>query len=114
MEDRPRPLVDAGEVEIAVTAAGICGLDLAGFLGRSRHHAPPLILGHELAGCAADGRRCGGESADELRALRGLPEGAEKPCARSCGCWGWTGTAWLLCGVCGCAGGGRCTGFPRL
>jgi threonine dehydrogenase-like Zn-dependent dehydrogenase len=57
LEDRPRPRLAAGEVEIAVAAAGICGMDLSGFLGRSRHCVPPLILGHELAGRTPDGRR---------------------------------------------------------
>ncbi len=47
----------AGEIEIAVTAAGICGADISGFQGRSRRRAPPLVLGHELVGRTADGRR---------------------------------------------------------
>ena len=52
---RPRPA--AGECEIAVAAAGICGSDLSGFLGRSRHRTPPLVMGHELVGRWPDGRR---------------------------------------------------------
>jgi 2-desacetyl-2-hydroxyethyl bacteriochlorophyllide A dehydrogenase len=44
-------------VEIAVAAAGICGADVAGFLGRSRHRTPPLILGHELVGRTPQGQR---------------------------------------------------------
>ncbi|MGA2635439.1 MAG: alcohol dehydrogenase catalytic domain-containing protein [Terracidiphilus sp.] len=47
----------AGECEVAVTAAGICGSDLSGFLGRSRHRTPPLVMGHELVGRSPDGRR---------------------------------------------------------
>jgi 2-desacetyl-2-hydroxyethyl bacteriochlorophyllide A dehydrogenase len=57
MADWPRPCAGAGEVEIAVSAAGICGADVTGFLGRSRLRKPPLILGHELVGRTADGRR---------------------------------------------------------
>jgi 2-desacetyl-2-hydroxyethyl bacteriochlorophyllide A dehydrogenase len=57
MEDRPRPRAEAGEVEIAVDAAGICGSDMSGFLGHSRRRVPPLVLGHELVGRRADGRR---------------------------------------------------------
>jgi 2-desacetyl-2-hydroxyethyl bacteriochlorophyllide A dehydrogenase len=57
MEDCPRPDPAAGEVEIAVTAAGICGADISGFLGHSRRRKPPLILGHELVGHTPDGRR---------------------------------------------------------
>ena len=57
VEDVPRPRLSAGDQEIAVDAAGICGADISGFLGRSRHRTPPLILGHELVGRTPDGRR---------------------------------------------------------
>jgi threonine dehydrogenase-like Zn-dependent dehydrogenase len=57
MEDRPRPRPVAGESEIAVTAAGICGSDIAGFLGHSRYRIPPMVLGHELVGRRPDGQR---------------------------------------------------------
>ncbi|MGA2675122.1 MAG: alcohol dehydrogenase catalytic domain-containing protein [Terracidiphilus sp.] len=57
MEDRPRPLPSAGECEIAVAAAGICGSDISGFLGHSRRRIPPMVLGHELVGRKPDGRR---------------------------------------------------------
>lgn len=57
LEERPRPRPAEGESEIAVTAAGICGSDIKGFLGRSRHHTPPLVMGHELVGRRPDGER---------------------------------------------------------
>jgi 2-desacetyl-2-hydroxyethyl bacteriochlorophyllide A dehydrogenase len=57
MEDRQRPIAAAGESEIAVAAAGICGSDISGFLGHSRRRIPPLVLGHELVGRRPDGRR---------------------------------------------------------
>jgi len=57
LKELPRTRPAAGESEIAVTAAGICGSDLSGFLGRSRHRIPPLVLGHELVGRRSDGRR---------------------------------------------------------
>jgi threonine dehydrogenase-like Zn-dependent dehydrogenase len=57
MEDRPRPRTADGEIEIAVTAAGICGSDISGFLGHSRRRIPPMVLGHELVGRRADGHR---------------------------------------------------------
>lgn len=57
LEDWPRPFAGTGEEEIAVRTAGICGADVTGFQGRSRHRKPPLILGHELVGYTADGRR---------------------------------------------------------
>jgi 2-desacetyl-2-hydroxyethyl bacteriochlorophyllide A dehydrogenase len=57
MQEWPRPRPAAGEIEIAVDAAGICGADISGFLGRSRRRKPPLIFGHELVGRTRDGRR---------------------------------------------------------
>jgi len=57
MEDRPRPVVEQDQVEIAVSAAGICGSDVSGFLGHSRRRIPPLVLGHELVGRTPDGKR---------------------------------------------------------
>jgi len=57
LEDRPRPLPAPGESEIAVSAAGLCGSDISGFLGHSRRRIPPLVLGHELVGHTRDGRR---------------------------------------------------------
>ena len=58
MEELPRPLPAAGDCEIAVGAAGICGSDMSGFLGHSRRRTPPMVLGHEFVGQrVADGRR---------------------------------------------------------
>src|ERR1017187_756360 len=57
LEDHPRPAPVPGEIEIAVTAAGICGSDISGFLGHSRRRVPPLVLGHELVGRTVDGHR---------------------------------------------------------
>ncbi|MFZ0743558.1 MAG: alcohol dehydrogenase catalytic domain-containing protein [Terracidiphilus sp.] len=57
LEDRPRPRPLAGESEIAVSAAGICGSDMSGFLGHSRRRIPPMVMGHELVGLRSDGRR---------------------------------------------------------
>jgi len=57
MQDQPRPKAQRGEEEIAVEVAGICGSDISGFLGHSALRKPPLVLGHELVGRRADGRR---------------------------------------------------------
>jgi 2-desacetyl-2-hydroxyethyl bacteriochlorophyllide A dehydrogenase len=57
MEERPRPVASPGEEEIAIQAAGVCGSDISGFLGHSALRKPPLVLGHELVGLRADGRR---------------------------------------------------------
>lgn len=57
MRERPRPAAAAGESDIEIEMAGICGSDMSGFLGHSPRRKPPLTLGHELVGRAADGRR---------------------------------------------------------
>lgn len=57
LQDHPRPVASEDEVEIAVSAAGICGSDVSGFLGHSRRRVPPLVLGHELVGRTQDGKR---------------------------------------------------------
>jgi 2-desacetyl-2-hydroxyethyl bacteriochlorophyllide A dehydrogenase len=57
MQDWARTRPVDGEIEIAIDAAGICGADISGFLGRSRRRKPPLIFGHELVGHTPDGRR---------------------------------------------------------
>lgn len=57
MRERPRPTPAAGERDIEIEMAGICGSDMSGFLGHSARRKPPLTLGHELVGRTADGRR---------------------------------------------------------
>lgn len=57
MQERPRPMLGAGEEEIRVEMSGICGSDMSGFLGHSPRRKPPLTLGHELVGRLRDGRR---------------------------------------------------------
>lgn len=52
-----RPEKGRGEEEISIEFAGVCGSDISGFLGHSTLRRPPLVLGHELVGCLADGRR---------------------------------------------------------
>ena len=46
----PDPSPKPGEVVVRVRAAGVCGSDLLGFLGKSKKRVPPLILGHEIGG----------------------------------------------------------------
>lgn len=57
MEERPRPATAAGEEEIAIEFAGVCGSDISGFLGHSALRRPGLVLGHELLGRRSNGRR---------------------------------------------------------
>ncbi|HEY9474736.1 MAG TPA: alcohol dehydrogenase catalytic domain-containing protein [Mycobacteriales bacterium] len=37
------------QVLLRVLAAGVCGSDVNGYLGRSRRRIPPLVLGHEFS-----------------------------------------------------------------
>lgn len=57
LADYPRPTLAAGDAEVWVEVAGVCGSDISGFLGHSAIRKPPLILGHEFVGQLADGRR---------------------------------------------------------
>jgi len=50
----PDPVVGDGEVLLEVSAAGICGSDLHGFLGRSERRKPGLVMGHETVARVAD------------------------------------------------------------
>jgi len=50
LEERDKPVPQSDEVLIRVRAAGICGSEVEGFLGKSDKRKPPLIMGHELSG----------------------------------------------------------------
>jgi L-iditol 2-dehydrogenase len=50
LRDHPEPSPAAGEVVVAVRAAGICGSDVHGFLGATGRRRPGVVMGHEAAG----------------------------------------------------------------
>src|SRR3954463_4283946 len=50
MQEVPTPRAGIGEVLLRVSAAGICGSDIHGFLGHSPRRKPGLVLGHEAVG----------------------------------------------------------------
>ncbi len=50
LREEPEPQPGPGEVLVAVSAAGICGSELSGYIGQSSIRVPPLIMGHEAAG----------------------------------------------------------------
>lgn len=50
MDIRPEPVPKPDEVLLRVSGTGICGSDMAGFLGLSPRRKPPLVLGHEAIG----------------------------------------------------------------
>src|SRR2546425_11668012 len=49
--EEPRPGDD--EVIVQPEAAGICGSEIEGYLGRMSNRPPPLVMGHEFAGMVA-------------------------------------------------------------
>ena len=50
VEQVPDPVAVLGEVLVTVAAAGICGSEVEGYLGRQANRTPPLVMGHEFAG----------------------------------------------------------------
>ena len=56
-QDLPDP--GAGDVLIAVQAAGICGSDMHAFHGHDPRREPPLVLGHEVTGICQTGVHAG-------------------------------------------------------
>ena len=61
VEEVPEPTVEPGTVVVRPTAAGICGSEIEGYLGRMGNRTPPLVMGHEFAGTVTEV----GEDADE-------------------------------------------------
>ncbi len=55
----PMPEPASDEVLIKITAVGICGSDMHGYLGHDDRRPAPLILGHEAAGTIVSGPRSG-------------------------------------------------------
>jgi threonine dehydrogenase-like Zn-dependent dehydrogenase len=61
----PEPALGEGEVLLQVSAAGICGSDIHGFMGHSARRQPGLVMGHETVATvrevhpAASGWRAG-------------------------------------------------------
>jgi len=50
VDEVPEPRPNAGEAVIRSEAAGICGSEIEGYLGRMSNRVPPLVMGHEFAG----------------------------------------------------------------
>ena len=54
VEEVPQPTVEPGTVVVRPTAAGICGSEIEGYLGRMGNRTPPLVMGHEFAGTVTE------------------------------------------------------------
>jgi threonine dehydrogenase-like Zn-dependent dehydrogenase len=55
IEDRPEPIVSAGEVLLKVNMVGLCGSDLNSFRGKNPMVSFPRILGHEIGATVVKG-----------------------------------------------------------
>jgi L-iditol 2-dehydrogenase len=56
IQDKLIPTLDAGDVLIQMELCGICASDLAALRGDVSDYAPPVVMGHELAGVIAESR----------------------------------------------------------
>jgi len=54
VEEVPEPSPKSGEVVLRTEAAGICGSEVEGYLGRMANRTPPLVMGHEFAGTVVE------------------------------------------------------------
>ena len=61
VEEVPAPGVEAGAIDVRPDAAGICGSEVEGYLGKMGNRVPPLVMGHEFAGTVVEV----GEGVDE-------------------------------------------------
>jgi len=61
VEEVPEPALDEGVLMVRPDAAGICGSEVEGYLGKMGNRAPPLVMGHEFAGTVVET----GEGVDE-------------------------------------------------
>ena len=56
IQEKPIPTLDAGDVLIQMELCGICASDLAALRGDVSDYAPPVVMGHELAGFIVESR----------------------------------------------------------
>lgn len=50
VEDAPTPEPAAGEVVLEITATGVCGSDIHGYMGLNNRRPPGVVMGHETTG----------------------------------------------------------------
>lgn len=56
VQEKPIPALTDGDVLIQTELCGICASDLAALRGDVSDYAPPVVMGHELAGVIVDSR----------------------------------------------------------
>jgi threonine dehydrogenase-like Zn-dependent dehydrogenase len=92
VDEWARPEIAAGWVTIRPEAAGICGSEVEGYLGRQPNRRPPLVMGHEFAGVVVEtgpgvdegwlGRRVAANPIVSCRACPLCAAGQRNLCAR--------------------------------
>jgi threonine dehydrogenase-like Zn-dependent dehydrogenase len=92
VDEWARPELAAGWVTIRPEAAGICGSEVEGYLGRQPNRRPPLVMGHEFAGVVVEtgpgvgegwlGRRVAANPIVSCRACPLCAAGQRNLCAR--------------------------------
>jgi threonine dehydrogenase-like Zn-dependent dehydrogenase len=66
VQDKPIPSLESGDVLIKVELCGICASDLAALNGDITDYAPPVVMGHELAGVVVDSQHPDVKSGDKV------------------------------------------------
>ncbi len=56
IQEKPIPTLEPGDVLIQMELCGICASDLAALRGDVSDYAPPVVMGHELAGVIVESR----------------------------------------------------------
>lgn len=56
IHEKPIPTLTTGDVLIKIELCGICASDLAALRGDVSDYAPPVVMGHELAGVVEESR----------------------------------------------------------
>ena len=56
VQEKPIPTLTPGDVLIQIELCGICASDLAALRGDVSDYAPPVVMGHELAGVIVESR----------------------------------------------------------
>ena len=56
VHEKPIPVLATGDVLIQMELCGICASDLAALRGDVSDYAPPVVMGHELAGVVVESR----------------------------------------------------------
>ena len=54
IQEKPIPTLTAGDVLIQMELCGVCASDLAALRGDVSDYAPPVVMGHELAGVVVE------------------------------------------------------------